>query len=88
MKVDGSNVNVSLVAHNADGHRAIAAHLDELRQELSTRGAMYSCRCPTAETSGRHHDETQAPAISVEDAEDADSLFSRSPRAKPASHST
>ena len=74
VKVDGSNVNVSLVAHNADGHRAIAAHLDELRQELSTRGGDVQLSLSDRGTSGRHHDETQAPAISVEDAEDVEPL--------------
>ena len=38
MRVDGGDVNVSIVAHSPEGHLAISGHLDELRQVLATSG--------------------------------------------------
>jgi len=38
VKVDGANVEVTLVAHTAAGHQQLSANLDQLRRELGTGG--------------------------------------------------
>ncbi len=75
VKVDGTNVNVSIVAHTPEGHQAIAGHLDELRQELQGRGGDVQLSLSDGGGRGRQHDETDSPVALGEDAEDASTLL-------------
>ncbi|MGO8723103.1 MAG: flagellar hook-length control protein FliK, partial [Acidimicrobiales bacterium] len=75
VKVDGANVNVSIVAHTPEGHHAIAGHLDELRQELAARGGDVQLSLSDGRNKGRQREETEPPSASGQDAEDGGGLL-------------
>jgi len=74
VKVDGSDVSVTIVAHNPEGHLAIARHLDELRQFLSADGGGVQLSLSDGGGKGRQQDNTQAPTPSDDQAEPTDSV--------------
>jgi hypothetical protein len=71
VKVDGLNVNVAIVAHTQEGHHAIAGHLDELRQELATKGGDLQLSLSDGGSKGRQHDEAE-PVNLADDTEGGD----------------
>jgi flagellar hook-length control protein FliK len=84
VKVDGTNVNVSIVAHTPEGHHAIAGHLDELRQELQTRGGDVQLSLSDGGSRAKQHGETEPPVASGEDAADSEDAGTLLPTAVPA----
>jgi flagellar hook-length control protein FliK len=70
VKVDGSNVNVSIVTHTSEGHQAIAGHLDELRQELGARGGDVQLSLSDGGSRGRQQSDTEAVPDLGESAEE------------------
>ena len=74
VKVDGTSLNVTIVAHTPEGHRAIEGHLAELRHELEAHGAEVQLSLSDGGRNGRPHDEARLLATSDEEAEDTDTL--------------
>ncbi len=74
VKVDGTSLNVTIVAHTPEGHRAIEGHLAELRQELEAHGGQVQLSLSDGGRKGRPHDETRFLASSDEEGEDTDAL--------------
>ena len=74
VKVDGTNVNVSIVAHTPEGHHAIAGHLDELRGDLEARGGDVQLSLSDGGGTGRQRDQAEPPTATTEDSEDPDAL--------------
>jgi hypothetical protein len=74
VKVDGTNVNVAIVAHTPEGHRAIAAHLDELRTELQARGGDVQLSLSDGGAKGGRRDRSEPPPAATQESEQADTL--------------
>jgi len=74
VKVDGTNVNVVIVAHTPEGHRAIAAHLDELRSDLAARGGDVQLSLSDGGAKGDRRDRSEPPPAAAQDSEETDTL--------------
>jgi flagellar hook-length control protein FliK len=74
VKVDGANVNVAIVAHTPEGHRAIAAHLDELRSDLAARGGDVQLSLSDGGAKGDRRDRSEPPPAAAQDSEETDTL--------------
>jgi len=75
VKVDGTNVNVAIVAHSPEGHRAIAAHLDELRSELQAHGGDVQLSLSDGGAKGGRRDRSEPPPAAAQDIEEAATLI-------------
>ena len=76
VKVDGANVNISIVAHSPEGHRAIAGHLDDLARELQAHGGDVRLSLSDGGNTGKQRDDTEpSVAPSENDVEAADSAL-------------
>ncbi len=74
VKVDGTSLNVTIVAHTPEGHRAIEGHLAELRHELEAHGAQVQLSLSDGGRKGTPHDEARFLATSDEEGADTDTL--------------
>jgi len=76
VKVDGANVNVSIVAYSPEGHRAIAGHLDELARDLQAHGGDVQLSLSDGGNRPRQGHDTEPPvAPSENDTEETDAAL-------------
>lgn len=73
VRVDGGDVNVSIVAHSPEGHLAISGHLDELRQVLATSGGDVQLSLADGGGKGRQHQEAEGTTAG-DDSEGTDTI--------------
>jgi len=74
VKVDGTNVNVAIVAHTPEGHRAIATHLDELRSELGAHGGDVQLSLSDGGNKGSRRDGSDPAPATAQESEEAEAL--------------
>jgi len=87
VKVDGTNVNVAIVAHTADGHHLIAGHLEELRTELEAHGGEVQLSLSDGSGKGRQHSQAEPSPPVPEDNGDSETLLLSVTQAQPNSKS-
>ncbi len=82
VKVDGTNVNVAIVAHTPRRPSRIAAHLDELRTELQAHGGDVQLSLSDGGAKGGRRDRSEPPPAATQESEQPTLSSSALPRSR------